>query len=779
MPRTVRHLLRAPGATLAMVLIIALATGFVSAAATVAYGVLLKPLPYDDADRLVALDHAVPRTEIAEWRTRMRTVEAIAGTASADHAVRGLGPARITRVAFASPEFWTTVRPRPLRGRLPSATEVNAAVVSERVLRQEGKAAEAALGSSLVAVDRVFTIVGVLPADAAVPEDATDLWLPSDAAAAIALLRADDRRFSLVGRLRPGATTTQAATEATGVRRALWAGDAKARDGLRVGVAGFEQQARGAGRTAILALLLGGAVLLLVACANVASLLVSGTLARERELAISMALGASGRRVVRTLFAEAVLLSLAGTAVGLGLAGTGLALLRALAGTVPRLAEARVDPIVVGLAGIQALAVAVVCSAGPAVYARRAGLASLVRATEGAPRRARSIHSVLAAAQLALSMVLLVAALLLARTLVNVLAVPTGVRTEDVLTARVMLGERTLLDADEGRTFVDALLAETGRLPGVRSVGFATSLPPGPAVIEMAMQIVEDGRDETQMLALVAATPAWAETIGVPLIGGRFLQAEDGDPASPGIVLSRSAAQHMFRDRLAVGSLMPTPIPGTHGRKARVVGVVDDVRYAGLLAPPRGAVYVPWKALRFGVVRLVVRTRGDAGPTIASIADIARRLDPARPIEPPRPLGEVVAASVAGRQVYALVAAALAGTAFAVATIGLVATLARLVGLRRREFAVRLAIGETRAGLASLVVGHAAAVIAAGLAVGLPLAWATARGLASDLYGVTPQGWDSYVLVAAGMSAIGLFACAWPAWCAWSTSPVELLRNDG
>ena len=580
-----------------------------SSAVAVVDGVLLRPLPYADAGRLVTLDHAVLHSEIAEWRARLRSVEGIAGAASADHAVRGLGRARILRVAFVSSGFFATVRPQVLAGRLPQSGERGSVVVSERVLREGGIRPSAALGMTLTVLDGSFTVASVLPADVGIPEAMTDIWLPAEAADAVALIRNDDRRFGLLGRLRAGATVAEAAGEATQLRQALWKGDDAERRALVVGVVATEEQARGTRGTALLAFLVGGLVILLVSTANVASLLISRTVARERELAVSLALGASGRRLALSLFSEAVILSALGGALGLGLAAAGVRVLQSIgSGAVTRIDLARVDVSTMVFCGIASVFVAVLCTVAPAWLTLRRGVAPLVRSSAGTPRRGGRLQAALASAQLALAIVLVVTAALLTRTIVNILDVPTGVRVDGALTARVMLGDRTLLSGGESHAFADRLLGELERLPGVQRAAFASSLPPATSIVQMAIRVVEGGRDETQMMALVAATPSWSEAVGVRLVEGRFLRASDGAGEHPGVVVSRSTARHLFRDRQAVGLLLPYAIPGTGGRRATVVGVVEDVRYAGLVAPLQGAVYVPWNALPFGMVRLVVRT---------------------------------------------------------------------------------------------------------------------------------------------------------------------------
>ena len=567
--------------------------------------------------------------EIAEWRARLRSVEDIAGAASADHAVRGLGRARILRVAFVSSGFFASIRPQVLAGRLPESGERGSVVVSERVLREGGIRPSAALGMTLTVLDGSFTVASVLPADVGIPEAMTDIWLPAEAADAVALIRNDDRRFGLLGRLRAGATGAQAAAEATQLRQALWKGDNAERRTLAVGVVATEEQARGPRGTALLAFLVGGIVILLVSTANVASLLISRTIARERELAVSLALGASGRRVALLLFSEAVILSALGGALGLGLAAAGVRVLQSIgSAAVTRLDLARVDVSTMVFCGFASLFVAVLCTVAPAWLTLRRGMAPLVRSSAGPPRRGGRLQAALASAQLALAIVLVVTAALLTRTIVNLLDVPTGVRVDGALTARVMLGDRTLLSRAESHAFANRLLGELERLPGVQRAAFASSLPPATSIVQMAIRVVEGGRDETQMMALVSATPSWSEAVGVRLVDGRFLRASDAAGEHPGVVVSRSTARHLFRDRRAVGLSLPYAIPGTAGRRATVVGVVEDVRYAGLVAPLQGAVYVPWEALPFGMVRLVVRTSGDPRGLAAPIAALARRLDP-------------------------------------------------------------------------------------------------------------------------------------------------------
>jgi putative ABC transport system permease protein len=775
----IRQLRRSPGTTLPVIVTLGLATGFLAAAAAVVNGVLVRPLPYADTGSLVALHHAVHRGDLVAWQSGLSSFDGLCGAASADHVVRGLDRVRILRVAFVSSGFFATVRPRILAGRLPASDERAFVLVSERLIRNAGAAPATALGRTLSVLDGSFPVIGILPADVGLPEDGTDIWLPADAADAVSLVGGDDRTFGLFGRLRPGVTVARAAEEATRLRRALFVGDEAERRALSVTAVPVEQATRGSSRLALLAFLAGGVLILLVAAANVASLLLSRTLARERELAITAAIGASPLQIGLILFSEALLLSACGSALGLGLAAGALAVLKALAaGTVPRLDEARIDPATVAVAVAASILAASLCTIASWWYASRHESMTLRASGSRSSRRTPWLEHALTSVQVALSVTVVVSAVLLGRTLANILETPTGVRTDGALTARMMLGDRTILSANESRAVADRLLRDIEQLPGVRHAGLSGSLPPATSIADMSLRIVEGNRDESQSMALVSATPRWDRAVGLTLVEGRFLALEDADADRPGVVLSRSTARHLFGGKPAVGSLMPTEIPGTHGRKARVVGIVADVRYAGLLSPAGGAIYVPWEALPFAVVHLVVRGDADPRQLAGSVAEAARRRAPQWPLEDVRTLDEAVTASVADRRMYALVGGALAITTFAVAVVGLVAMLTRAVRVRRHEFAVRLAVGATPTALALVIVRLGATAASAGLVAGIPLALGTATVMASALHGVSPTGPATYAMVAGVTLVAAVVSCAWPAWQAYSIPSVDALRKD-
>ncbi len=553
------------------------------------------------------------------------------------------------------------------------------------------------------------------------------------------------------------------------------------RPSQRVPVVSLEARLRDDARPVLLALVVGAALVLLVTCANVASLLLSRTAARERETAMRLALGASPFRVLRTLFVEGLLLAVAGSAAGIGLAIGAVRLLRTHASAlVPRLDAVRVDATVLALSLTSAVLVAVLCTLAPGLHTVRRGLNPVIR--QGGPGHShagRRLSGILVVAQIALSIVVLIAGALLGRTVTSLLAVDAGITPAHVLTMKLALGERTILQAGERRVFVQQLLDAVRALPGVQSVGLGSNLPPRTSQVEMAIRVVEDsGRDETRMLGLVAIRGDYFDALGTRIVAGRMLESSDFSGVTSSVVISRSTAEHLFRGRDAVGQAMPTNLPGDQGKRGRVVGVVEDIRYKGLAAPMSGAVYVPWDNLPLSTVHLVVRTANAPLALAGAVQSVARRLDSGIPIADVRSLDDALRSSIADRRLHAALAITFSLLGFAVAVLGLVAAMSRTVAHRRREFAIRTALGATPTNIIRLVMGDATRLAIPGLIIGIALALIAARGLAARLFGVTPYDPMTYTVVATVAGIVALLSCLGPATRAVSADPSTLLRAE-
>jgi putative ABC transport system permease protein len=591
---------------------------------------------------------------------------------------------------------------------------------------------------------------------------------------------ADDRRFQLIARMKPGVTPQQVSDDATRVRSELAPPAARPSAGNqdRTAVKTIQEQLYGGVRPLLAAFLAGAGLVLMVASANVATLLLGRAAIRVREIAVRLALGAGRGRILAGLFVEGLLLALGGSAVGVALASGATQLMRArLTSTLPRLDAVSVDWPVLGLALVIGLLVALGCTVGPGLYALRTSVAPLLR-SHGAPglRLRRRLTAGLVVAQIALSTVLLVSGTLLVRSVMHLLAVDVGIETGSAVTMRVMLADTMQLVKDR-TPFVQSLLDQIRGLPGVRHAGLGVGLPPNHADVLMRIRVVDGARDETVRMHLIPASPGFLEALGARVAAGRFLESRDLSSDQPVVVISRSVARGLFGDRDPIERDLPSPIPGSDNRPPRVVGVVEDVHYDGLDAIAGGAVYVPWNRLPLGVVSLVVRTTDAPLQSVAAIRGILQRLDPGMPIEDMLTLDRLATRSIADRRLQLLIAIGFAVLTLTIAVLGLVAVLMRSIAERRHELAVRAAIGSTPEQTRRSVLQHAALLTAIGLVWGLAGAAGAARALAHSLFGVPPYDPIAFAGVATGILGIALLACLIPAARASRIDPAEVLRS--
>jgi putative ABC transport system permease protein len=777
----VRICAQARWTTLAIVATLALGTGLNCAVLAVTYGVLLRPLPYQDASRIVRLDHRVPFKELDDWQQRLQTIETLAIFAGAEHTLRGLGEPQIVRAAFVSDRFFDVLQARPLAGRTlgPDTSEAGA-VISERLVRALRLDQASVVGTPVTIVGRSLTVLGVMPSTVGIPDGNTDIWLPARTAAAVPLVRDDDRSYGLLARLKSGVSAEQAAEDATRVRQNLSRDSPEARAKLRVAALPLEQALRRSTRPIILAFVAGALLVLAIACANVANLLLGRTTARERELAVRLALGCTRARLLQSLFVEGLLLALAGSIAGVLVALGGLHVLRMTAGAVvPRVDAIRLDtPVLFMTLGI-ATVVALLCTLGPGIHVLRRGVSPIVRQTGAAGLHSgRRMASSLAVAQIALSIVVLIGAVLLGRSIFRLLRVDVGVDTSHAVTMKLMLADATLLKPGERQAFVQQLLERVQALPGVQHVALGSNLPPSTSQVDIGIRLVGDGRDEMKIMNYVSATPDFARALGMRLLAGRFLEPADATGGQLVAVITPSVARHLFGERDPVGREVVARIPADGGRRARVVGVVDEVRYSGLTERPEGAIYIPWQRLPLGVVYLVVRTAGDPLAAVPAIRGAIADIDVGQPVAAVRSLEDTIAGSLAGRRFHAFVASGFAVLACGVALLGLVATLGRMVAQRRHELAVRSALGATPRQAVGLIMTDAVRLTIGGVLAGTALALMASRTLQTYLFEVSSSDPAAYMLVAAATIAAALLACLIPAYRAASVDPATLLRAD-
>ena len=739
-----RSLIRQPGTTALTVSILALGLGVNTAVLAVAWGVLWRPLPYPAADRLVTVaqvyaergsESGVRLDRIDEWNRRLGTMR-VAGYAARERVVRGAGPPRVMEVVNVTGDFFEVVGMPASQGVAPRfASGDGRAVISASLARTlEVESDESALGRALTVGEGRYEVAAVMPAGFGFPSAEVDVWLGEPAVAP-----AGWAYYQLVGRLREGSTLAQARDDATRVTRETLE---YRPDLYSASVRPVDETLRGELRPVLRLSIAAALLVLVVACANAATLLIGRSVVRSREFAIRIALGSGLARLARAALIEGLAMAAGGLVLGLAAAWAGLRLFAAAAaGVMPRVDAIALEPPVVLAGLVLTLLAGVACGGASAAGAVRGDGAVLRGGTaEIGSRTSRRLRAGLVAAQIALSIVLLTGAGLLVRTVDRLLDEDGGFEPRQALSARLMLADRPLVEGDDHNAFVETLLDRVRSLPGVQAAGVGSLLPPDdtPIPIEFHYDIGDGSPTREIVLSFGAVTPGYFAALGARLRDGRRFEAAD-DFADPGpVMLSETAARFVYPDEEAVGRpLYYGAIPALGiARRAPIVAVVDDMKYQGLAAPRTGSIYVPWRRAPTGVSHLVVRTTGDPLALAPAVRDLIRTLNPSLPVPDVRTLEDHVAGSIADRRLRVLPAAGFAALALAVAMVGLFGALARAVAERRHELAIRAAVGASPGRLVGLVLRSALAVTGAGLAAGLLAAAATGRGLAALLYGV-------------------------------------------
>ena len=776
-----RSLLRQPGVMVLAAGILALGLGINTAVLAVAYGVLWRPLPYLAADRLITmaevyeedgLEHRVGFGEIDEWNQRLRTAR-VAGYDARERVVRGAGPTRVLEVATVSEGFFEVLGAPAAEGvssRFPGADA--RAVVSAPLARAiEDETGRSALGQAVTVGDRGYDVAAVMGDDFAFPSADVDVWLvvPEGAGG-----------YRLVGRMPEGTTIAQAGDDADRVAREI-SGEA-----WSAAVRSVEDTLLGSVRPVVHVSIAAALLVLVVACANAVTLLIGRSVVRSREFAVRIALGSGRARLVRAALVEGLALALCGLLLGLAAAWAGLRLFTATAaGVMPRLDGVAIDLRVVLTGLVLTLLVGVVCGGASTFTATRRDAAVLRGGAAATGSLAtRRLRAGLVAAQIALSVVLLTGTGLLVRTVDRLLDEDSGFEPRRALTARLMLADRMFIDGGAATAFVDTLLERVRGLPGVQAAGVGSLLPPdeAPLMVSMFFEIATgtETRTERTTFSFGTVTAGYFEALGTPLADGRrFDAADDLAEVSP-VMLSETAARFVYPNQDPVGRPMmyDFDVLGIARGDSPVVAVVGDVKHRGLDAPRAGSMYVPWQRAPTGVAHLVVRTTGDPAALVPAVRNLIRTLNPSLPIPEVRTLADHVAGTIAERRLRVVPAAGFAALALAVAMAGLFGTLARSVAERRRELAIRAAVGASPGRLVRLVMGSSLGVTAAGLVAGTTMAAATGRSLAGLLYGVGPYDAATFATVAVVIGVAALAASAVPARRAARLDPMTALRAE-
>jgi predicted permease len=789
----VRQLLRAPGFTALVVMTLGLGIGACSAIFSVVNGVLLRPLPVPEVDQVVAVreraqsgseDTAVSYGAYSDWAREATSFDSLGAFQFVSYTLTGSGEPVRPRAALITRSVLTTLGITPVLGRgfrpeeeRPSS-ETDVAMLGHGFWQRRFGGRADALNARIELNGRPFTIVGVLPERSALPPD-TEIFTPLGFSEADR--RLDQARWlEVFARLRPGVTAAQARAELAAI--STRAGQERpGRRGWTVELVPLLEAAVGPAARWLWSLLGAVGFLLVLACANVGHLLLVRAGARDGELAVRLALGAGGRRIVGQLLLESVLLALLGGAAGLVIAQAGLqALLSMAPDTLPRSQEVQVDGAVLAFTLVLALSTGVGFGLLPAWQAARTTPALALR--RGGPRSTESrsserLRSGLVVAQVAIALVLLTGAGLLMRSFVRLQAFDPGFRVNGALITTVLLPRAHYPSPEAPVAVSDTLLTRLAALPGVQTVAVGTNLPfAGPATRTLSVpgRVWPEGHPPVANNHLVSAD--YFSAMGIPLLRGRFFSQQDRRDTLRVAVVSASLARNLFPGEEAIGKVLE--IGG--GRARTIVGVVADVRSSQWDPTVPMRTYVPFAQGSSADFTLIVRGHADRiSPALpALVRSVITSVDPRLPTYELRPLAGLVGDSVVRQRFATSLFAVFSLVALLLAAVGIYGVVNQGVLRRRQELGIRMALGADPGSVVRLVLGGAGRLMGLGLALGLAGAMLLTSLLDRLLFGVTSRDPLTFLASAALLAAVGLVACMLPARRAAGLDPMVALRTE-
>lgn len=788
-----RSLRKSRGFVTVAILALTLGIGANTAVFTVINGVLLRPLPFPDAERLVLISYRVTRGPfqsgpgIADsyyipFRNQSRSFDGMTTFGAAQVTMTGVGEASRLMAATVTPSFFPVLQVSPMLGRGFVAGEGRAdlVVLGEKLWRNRFAANPSILGRTVSLDGTPRKVVGVMPKGFTFPNDA-DMWLPLEAA-----IDPHNSYFRpAVGRLRPTVTKQQAQAEFEAFAHHVNPSPAENRDGLLPEILPLKELLVGQIKRSLLVFMGAVGFVLLIACANVANLLLMRGASRRQEIAVRSALGARRGRLIRQLLTESVLVSLAGGIGGTLLALVGVPALLALApqGRIPRIEEIHVDGYVLAFTFGLAVLTGLVFGIAPAFNATK------LRLTEPLNQSARTLSTgrerlrgALVIAEIALALVLLTGAGLMVKSFLRMRAVNPGFRPDNILTMSVDLPESLYRKAVDMRAFHTRTLEKLASVPGVEAAGMVNWLPLRPMLIQGDFH-VEDGRrlPPRYVVAKPGVSPDYFRVMGIKLLGGRVFTDRDVDSAPGVAVISKSVAQAVWPSEDPIRKRITLSDHPTPKDWLTIVGIVDDVRQTDLTSKPSPAIYQPYQQVRsnffLGHMAFVVRTAANPMSIAPAMQSVLREVDKDQPLAIAA-MTDVVAATTAEPWFQARLISIFSMLALVLSAIGIYGVLAYAVTERTREIGIRMALGADSSDITRMVLRRSLVLTIAGLTMGVIGALAVTRVLSKFLFDVKPTDPATFAIVAAMLATVALVAGLMPARRASRVDPLIALRCE-
>jgi putative ABC transport system permease protein len=777
-----RMLLKNPGFALVAAITLALGIGANTAIFSVVYGVLLKPLPYKDADRIVVANISPP--DFRDVRESNQVFDQMAIWASNLYNVNIDGEAAQVMGAIVSPEFFPLLG-SPFLGRAWRTDEdmQPLTVISYDFWQSRFHGDPKVIGKTIRLSNEVQTIIGVMAPEFQYPTRDFKLWTTFGLALSKAPKQAENRQlriFRAVAHLKPGVSSVQAQAEMDLISQRLQQQYPETNTNARITLTSLSQRIVGDMEPVLWVLLATVGFILLIACANVANLMLARTAARERELAIRSALGAGRGRLMRQLLTESLLLSLVGGLAGLLLAMWGIDLLPGLGpANIPRLTAIGINSTVL----LFTLGISVVtgCLFGLAPALQMSNLNQSLkeggRGTLGDPRGKR-LRASLVVVEIALSLVVLIGAGLLMKSLVRLLQVDPGLVAENLLTANINLVQ--FKDPQRRVAVQREIISRISQIPGVQAAGGGTGRPPDIAQrgTRFTVQGLPDENGNARFSYFIAISPDYFRALGTLFVDGRSFSERD-DAASPKVVIiSKTLARNLFPNESAIGKRLQLINPEQSNEWREIVGVAGDVRYGGLNDSDGWTIYTPFAQTPFLWNYLMIRTNGLPDTLAQNVRQAVSSVDATVEAADFRTMDQLISESVAQPRFYTILFGSFAFLALALAAVGIYGVMAYAVAQRTHEIGVRMALGASRGDVLKMVLKQGMILALAGVALGLLAAFGLTRLMSNLLFDVEATDPMTFAVISMMLIGVALLACFIPARRATKVDPIVALRYE-
>ena len=788
----VRSFLKRPGFLVIAISTLALGIGATTAMFTVVNSVLLRPLHFPEPERIVLFQGVNPRQgitdsnmsipDITDWQQQSQSFEQIAGFASGGVILSTGDEVERVRTTAVSAEFFPLFKTNPISGRVLQPDDMQEGrdtviVISHALWQRRFGGAADVIDRKITLNGQPATIVGIMPAGFTYPNDC-ELWVPLERTKE----RRDNRFVEVVSRLKLNVSLAQAQTEMDTINQRLAQNYVETNTGWSVHLTELRESLVGELRTSLLILLGAVAFVLLIACANVANLLLARAAYRQKEIALRTALGASRLRVVRQLLTESVLLSFVSGMAGLALSLWFIKLLIAITPpNTPRLSEIRIDLRVFAFTfGVTILA-GILFGLFPALQTSRPNLNETLKDSgqRGSETGGRNrVGSLLIVSEIALSFMLLAGAGLLIKSFLHLREINPGFNPDNVLTMRLALTPGKYAQGEPRAQIYRQLIDHVKATPGVQSAGAVLSLPLGGDTFDVGRSLIREGRpmtpDESSNAQYLPVTPDYFQTLQIPLKSGRFFTDQDTLQSTKVVIVNETMARALWPNENPVGRRFTIWRDEKFPRE--IVGVVGDTK-ASLDKEAGRQMYVPYaQDATWGSLSLVVRTAGDPSAMTSSVREAIRAVDKGIPNYNLKTMNDVVSTSAAPRRIPMLLMSAFAGVAMLLAMLGIYGVTSYYVTQRTHEIGVRMALGAQIVDVLKLVLRRAMLLAVIGIGIGVAGAIAVTRYLTSLLFGVKPIDTLTFVAVAVALAVVVFVACLVPARRAAKIDPLEALR---